>query len=171
MSSTTAASCPAMFSHIQPFWASEDLSSDRLLLGQAAEAAATKGLDGLTVDASSMTDQKALQSCDWRRKKLRSGKGDWSSSSFQCGGNDGEVWTEHFASHWASRRGPLAFRGSIPRPFNTIISPGLYTATSWGVYQSNLKKPILLCCPFSLGHRITASSLVIFQPYQVTPRC
>ena len=43
MSSTTAASCAAMCSHVQPFRASEDLSSDRLLLGQAAGATATKG--------------------------------------------------------------------------------------------------------------------------------
>ena len=70
MSSTTAASCPAISSHVQPFRASEDLSSDRLLLGQAAEATATKGLDGSTVDTSSMTDQKAFQSCDWRRKSF-----------------------------------------------------------------------------------------------------
>ena len=48
-SSTIAA---AMSSHVQPFRASEDLSSDRLLLGQAAGATATKGLDGSTVDSS-----------------------------------------------------------------------------------------------------------------------
>jgi hypothetical protein len=64
----------AMSSHAQPFRASENLSSDRLLPGQAAGATATKGLDGSTVDTSSMMVQKAPESCDWRRKSFGAAK-------------------------------------------------------------------------------------------------
>ena len=66
--------CCQLCSHMQPFRASENLSSDRLLPGQAAGATATKGLNGSTVDTSSMMVQKAPESCDWRRKSFGAAK-------------------------------------------------------------------------------------------------
>ena len=57
------------------------------------------------------------------------------------------------------------------RPFNTIISPGLYTATLCKEFVRVTSKSPSSSVVRLLGHHITASSLVIFQPYQVTPRC